>query len=274
MKTIKVGLAQVTSKQGKVEENLNIIEEHLQNNEAQIVVFPELSTTGYLIHDKLFSLAESIPNGPITHQLSNLSKKYDKIIITGIPELSRPSVIYNSAIVVEPTGQINTTRKILLPNHSVFNEKRYFRPAQEMKAIKLDSLDLTIGLQICYDLWAPEISRALAFQGASIIFVISASPGMRQEYFETFIKARALENNAFLVYVNQAGIQDHLSFWGGSRVVSPRGESLIQLSYDKPDFGVIEIDLEKCSQAATFIPTLRDTRPYWYQELEKYSKTI
>jgi predicted amidohydrolase len=103
---------------------------------------------------------------------------------------------------------------------------------------------------------------------------ISASPAVRRSYFELLTAARAVENTAFLAYVNLAGVEDGLQFWGGSRLVSPTGDLLAKAKYDEEDLVICEVDYSDIRPAETFIPTLRDLRPELFDELKKHSETL
>jgi predicted amidohydrolase len=159
-----------------------------------------------------------------------------------------------------------------LPTHSVFEEKRYFRPGYQTAAFQTDVGN--IGLCICYDIFFPEVVRLIRLKGAQLIVCISASPAVRRSYFETFTCARALENTAYLAYVNLAGVQDGLQFWGGSRLVSPNGDVLAKAKYDEEDFLLCEVDYSELRTAETFIPTLRDLRPELFDKLKEYSEQL
>jgi predicted amidohydrolase len=193
-------------------------------------------------------------------------------LVAGLPESSLPGLLYNSAVMFGPDGYLGRSRKILLPNHSVFNERRYFRSAPSINVI--DTPLGKFGLQICYDIFSPEITRAHTLLGAHTSICISASPGVRRQYFESFIPARAMENTINFVYVNQSGIQDDLIFWGGSEARSATGKQLLKLRYDEPDFGITTISPTTSKNAKNFVPTLRDVPPWIYRELEESSRDV
>jgi predicted amidohydrolase len=159
-----------------------------------------------------------------------------------------------------------------LPTHSVFEEKRYFRLGYQTAAF--NTTVGNIGLCICYDIFFPEVCRLIRLKGAQLIVAISASPAVRKSYFEVLTAARAIENTAFLAYVNLAGVEEGLQFWGGSRLVSPTGEILAKAKYDEEDFVTCEVDYGDMRPAETFIPTLRDLRPELFEELKEYSEKI
>jgi len=234
---IKLALCQISSVRENKTENLQKIEKvtlEAKRQGADLAIFPEMCLTGYVLLDQVYDLAETIP-GPTTEKVTSLAKKTGMHIIFGMPELSEKTqaTVYNTAVFVGPKGLIGKYRKMYLPTHSVFEEKRYFRSGYESAAFQT-SLG-NIGLTICYDVFFPEVFRLTRLQGAQLIVCISASPAVRRNYFEILTSARALENTAFLAYVNLAGIEDGLQFWGGSRLVCPTGDVVAKAKYDEED---------------------------------------
>lgn len=273
---IKLALAQITSKRESKSENILKIEKLTLNAKQQgadLIIFPEMSLTGYVLLDQVYELAETIP-GPSTLRIEKLAKQTGMHIVFGMPELSEKTqaTIFNTAVLVGPQGLIGKYRKMYLPTHSVFEEKRYFRPGFQPVSFQTDLGN--IGLSICYDVFFPEVFRLTRLMGAQLIVCISASPAIRRNYFEILTSARALENTAFLAYVNLAGIEDGLQFWGGSRLVCPTGDVAAKAKYDEEDFIICEIDYADLRTAETFIPTLRDLRPELFEKLKKYSEVF
>lgn len=132
MNEIKVALAQIDSHQGDKASNIKKIQQFTakaKKQNADLVIFPELSLTGYVIRDQLYDLAETIP-GPTTKIIEDVAEKNKLHIIFGMPELSKEThaTLHNTAVLVGPEGFIGKYRKMYLPTHSVFEEKRYFRP--------------------------------------------------------------------------------------------------------------------------------------------------
>jgi predicted amidohydrolase len=277
MKTkIKLALCQIASKRENKTTNLQKIEEltlKAKQQGADLAIFPEMSLTGYVLHDQVYEQAEPIL-GPSIQKIEALTKKTGMHIIFGMPELSEKAkaTIYNTAVLVGPKGLIGKYRKMYLPTHSVFEEKRYFRSGYEPAAFQTDLGN--IGLTICYDVFFPEVFRLPRLMGAQLIVCISASPAVRKGYFEVLTTARAIENTTFLAYVNLAGVEEGLQFWGGSRLVSPTGDVLAKAKYDLEDFVVCEVDFGDLKTAETFIPTLRDLRPELYDKLKGLSEQI
>ena len=159
-----------------------------------------------------------------------------------------------------------------LPTHSVFEEKRYFRPGYQLPVFKTDIGK--IGLTICYDIFFPEIFRLLRLQGAQLIVCISASPAVRRKFFEVFTVARAIENTVFLAYANLVGLEDGLQFWGGSRIITPSGHIIIQAKYEEEDLVIGEVSYTDMKRIETFVPTLRDLRPEFFELLKEHTEAL
>jgi predicted amidohydrolase len=273
---ITLALAQISSKRENKKENLKKIEQltlRAKKQEADLVIFPELCLTGYVIRDQLYELAETIP-GPATKRVEGIAKKTGMHIVFGMPERSgkTKATLYNTAVFVGPNGVIGKYHKMYLPTHSVFEEKRYFRPGYQ--SVSFGTSLGNIGLCICYDLFFPEVTRLTRLKGAQLIVSISASPSVRRSYFEVLTAARALENTAYLAYVNLVGVEDGLQFWGGSRLISPTGDILARAKYDEEDFVICEVDFNDIKPAETFIPSLRDLRPELFDELKKQAELL
>lgn len=271
MTKIKLALAQIEAKRENKRENLRKIQEFTnkaKNQGANLIIFPELSLTGYVMRDQVYEMAETLP-GPSSRIIQDLAKETGLHIIFGMPELSEraKATIFNTAVLVGPKGLIGKYRKMYLPTHSVFEEKRYFRPGNQVASFGT-SLG-NIGLCICYDLFFPEVCRLARLKGAQLIVAISASPAVRRSYFEILTVSRALENTAFLAYVNLAGIEEGLQFWGGSRVAGPNGDLIAKARYDVEDLVICNIDFGDMKTAEASIPTLKDLRPEIFAELKR-----
>ena len=273
MKPVSLLLAQTGPKLGNKERNLRQISEQAskaRKKNVDLLVFPELHLTGYTMRDEVSHLAESIP-GPSTRKVETLAREHGVHVVFGMPEESEvKGVIHNTAVFVGPKGLVGRYRKIHLPTHSVFEERRYYRPGQEASVFKTDIG--VIGLSICYDLYFPELTRLQALQGAELVVCISASPGLRRRFFEGFCLSRAMENAVYLAYVNRVGIEEGLQFWGGSRVIAPNGSVLAQCKYDVEEFQICRVDLGEVSRARAFIPTIKDLEPGLFDQLRAKSR--
>jgi len=276
VKEVNVALAQINCRAGDKEYNLDLMEKNIRQakeREANLVIFPDLSLTGYVIRDLLYELAETIP-GPSIRYLEEIAEKENVHVIFGTLERSEKAraVIYNTAVLIGPKGFIGKYRKMHLPSHGLFEEKRYFRPGYQAPTFDTDIGKL--GLIICYDLFFPETTRLLRLEGSQFIICISASPAIRRKFFEAFTTARAIENTVFLAYVNLVGLENGLQFWGGSRIIAPNGDVILQAKYDEEDLVVGTVDYADLGRAQVLVPTLRDLRPELFDLLKRKTEML
>ncbi len=222
------------------------------NENADFYIFPELYLTGYLLRDEILRVAIR-KEDKILKEIAKASK--DKVVIFGFPEKERE--IYNSAAVIVD-GEVHVARKLYLPNFGPFEEKLYFKEGE--KPFLIETQFGKIGVQICYDAFFPEVAKMQAMQGANFIANISASPITSRAMFEKLIPARAIENTVFFAYVNWAGLQRTMEFWGGSMLYSPRGSLIYKAPYFEEDIHISNVDLDELDVARRVRPTLRDTR--------------
>ncbi|MDD5503270.1 MAG: carbon-nitrogen hydrolase family protein, partial [Candidatus Thermoplasmatota archaeon] len=166
--------------------------------------------------------------------------------------------IYNAAVLVHPDGRIDHYEKMHLPTFGPFEEKWYFASGDKLPIF--ETKFGKIGLQICYDLFFPEITKAYALQGADIVFCISASPSTTRKFFELILPARAIENTVFMVYSNLVGPQDKLVFWGGGCAIDPRGNVLAKGKYFEDDICIAEVDLGMMRNYRRNRPTIADSK--------------
>jgi predicted amidohydrolase len=273
---IKVALAQISCKVGDKAYNIRKMATYItkaRKQKADLIIFPELSLTGYTMRDRTYELAETIPDSS-TEKMEALAKKNNIHIIYGMIERSEKAnaVIHNTAVLTSPNGTIGYYRKMHLPTHSIFEEKRYFRQGYDAPVYSTGIG--RIGMIICYDIFFPEIARLLRLKGAELVACISASPAVRRNFFETLTTARALENTVYLAYVNLAGIEDGLQFWGGSRLITPNGRIIAQAKYDEEDMVPAVIDYTDLARTETFVPALRDLRPEMFTKLRELAEKL
>jgi predicted amidohydrolase len=264
----KVALAQLAPKLGNFSDNL---EQHVRWLErgrdagADLIIFPELSLTGYILQDLVPEIATHI-SSPTLQPL--LSECHGIDCVFGFVEVSSQFNYYNAAAYVSDTKVQHIHRKLYLPTYGMFDEMRFFAMGESLRSFQTRFTDM--GLLICEDLWHPSTIYLHALDGAQVVITISCAPGrgVRQgslfstsQGWENLLKTTAQFHTVYNVYVNRVGFEDGAHFPGGSRVVSPTGEIIAQAKYFEEDFVLVELDLEEVRRARLFTPVLRDERP-------------
>jgi len=274
---ITIALAQISSRVSDKKHNIETMRRKIwqaKKRKADLIAFPELALTGYVVRDRAYELAETVPTGPSVRQTEEMARKENIHIILGMIERSAKAsaVLHNTAVLIGPRGFIGKYQKMYLPTHSVFEEKRYFRSGYQIPVFETEIGKL--GIIICYDVYFPEITRLLSLKGAKLIVCISASPSVRKGFFETLTAARAIENTVFVAFVNLVGIQDGLQFWGGSRIIAPSGNPISQAKYDVDDLITAKINYSELTRVQAWVPTLRDLRPEIFNSLREESENL
>jgi len=272
-----VALAQISSRVGEKEGNIKTMEKNItqaKRKGANLIIFPELALTGYVVRDLAYELAEPIPTGQSIRQIAKTAKRQNVHLIFGMIESSAKAaaVLHNTAVLIGPRGFIGKYQKMHLPTHSVFEEKRYFRPGYQTPIFETDIGKL--GLTICYDIYFPEISRLMRLKGAQLLACISASPSVRRGFFEVLTIARAIENTLFVAFANRVGIEDGLQFWGGSRLIAPSGSIIAQAKYDEEDLIMAKVNYSDMKRVEAFVPTIRDLRPELFITLKEEAENL
>ncbi len=221
--------------------NLAILEFHLRSEVAQgthLTVFPECFTTGYCFDsfDEAITLAEAVP-GPTTDQLVSLCKELKTFVVCGMLEKSGTQ-LFNTAVLVGPSGLIGSYRKIHLPYLGV---DRFTTPGDRPFEV-FEADGVRIGMLICYDGGFPEASRVLALRGADVILLPTNWPPGGEYMAQFSINSRAMENGVYFVAVNRIGTENGFRFIGKSRICSPVGATITSIDSDKPGVVRAEID--------------------------------
>jgi len=266
--TLRVALAQISPKLGNLSSNIDLHCAWIERAHAagaELIVFPELSLTGYILQDLVPDLGISASQVTVLQPLLDRSQKIACII--GYVEVSDNFNFYNSAAYVSE-GKINHIhRKLYLPTYGMFDEKRFFAQGEALRTFQTSWSDL--GILICEDLWHPSTIHLLALDGAAAVIVPSCSPGRgvrgenlfaTSEGWENLLKATAQFHTVYNIYVNRVGFEDGVHFPGGSMVIDPSGKVVAQAKYFEEDLLLYELDLEEVRRARLFTPVLRDER--------------
>jgi predicted amidohydrolase len=231
---------------------------------ADLVVFPELFLSGYAVKDGFAQLAldPAAPEGPVA-EIARACRETGKHVVVGAPTQARArGLVHNSLLLIGPGGLAGRYDKVYLPTFSLFEEDLWFQEGASLPVFDatLAGERVRLGLCICYDLFFPEVTKALARRGADVIVCASASPTPSRPHFEAVFPARALETTCHLLYANLAGPQDAAIFWGGAQAWSPKGAKLAQGPYDVEAVTHATLDMADVAEARRRRPVLRDTR--------------
>jgi predicted amidohydrolase len=220
---MKIGALQIGSVRGNKEENLLNVEKYLKSKEIDLLVLPELFSTGYFIEEEeRIRLAEKVPVGTTTQKLIELSIKYSVYIVGAIIEKENEN-LYITAVVTGPEGYIGKHRKRNLTS----SELKIYTRGED--SLVFDVKGIKVGVIICFEGWFPESVRALTKQGAQIIAhtaLISSS--------KTYgiMKTRAIENDSYIVIANSPDYEEFgkekIEFRGESQIIDNNGDILIK----------------------------------------------
>lgn len=267
MQDVRVALAQIAPKLGEVGENLAL---HLETVDrarrdgADLVVFPELSLTGYLLRDQVPDVAQTAGSAAL-EQLARASTALD--VVVGFVEESPGHRYYNAAAYLSRGAVVHVQRKLYLPTYGMFDEGRDFAAGERVRAFETPRGPF--GIMICEDAWHPTTAWLLAQDGAETLLALSSGPtrGARRDkgitsvsVWRDLLRSTAQFQTSFVVYVNRVGFEDGLNFGGGSFVVDPFGRVIAELPSLDPALAVVELSDEVLRRARTAYPLLRDER--------------
>lgn len=261
-----VRLAQMAPRLGAVEANLH---RHLDlaaraaADEVDLLVFPELSLTGYFLRDLVPEVALRL-DSPHFQELLDASRKV--ALVVGLVEESDAFNFYCSAVYLHGGELSYLHRKLYLPTYGMFDEGRYFSPGSRLQTVPTPWGPL--GLVICEDLWHPSVPYVLSRQGMDLLLAVAASPfrGVEpgcpaiERTYEQMLGAYAQLFQCQVVFCNRVGCEEGVTFWGGSRAISPQAGELAVA----PLFEEVEVDavLERSHlrMARLATPLLADER--------------
>lgn len=262
----RIAIAQVNPKLGDVSANLALYESKIRQalaDNAQLLLFPELSLTGYFLRDLVSSVALTL-DAPEINRLKQLSRELP--FVAGLVEESADHRFYNAAVYFEDGEIRHIHRKVYLPTYGMFDEQRYFARGDRVRAF--DSKFGRMALLICEDLWHPSTIYLAALDGALTVLCPSSSPlrgitdGQSQDdnarYWEMINRANAETFSLYMVYGNRCGFEDGVGFWGGSEIIGPFGQSVAKGQYYEEDFVTGDIQPDAVRRKRLMAPLLRD----------------
>ena len=260
---IKAGFIQFRPILGDQDENIKSLGKlFMQAQDADLIVIPELTNSGYNFESKeqAFELAEEIGNSKFVEFLTEEAQKNKLHIVSGINE-KEAGKIYNSSVLVGPKGYIGKYRKI----HLFMNEKDFF----ERGNLGLPVFDLgfcKIGMLICFDWIFPEVWRILALKGADVICHPS---NLMLPYAQQAVPVHGMINRTFNITANRFGTERDITFSGKSIISDPSGKTLKMASSDKDEVMIADIDLllARDKMVTTRNHIMKDRMPSEYGEL-------
>jgi predicted amidohydrolase len=271
MQSVRVALAQIAPRLGRLDENLARHHELLDEaraNEADLVVFPELGLTGYQLQD----LASEVSMRIDDRRLADLAAATaDLSVVVSFVEESADHRLFIAAALLEDGAICHVHRKLFLPTYGLFDERRFFGHGDMLRAVP-SRLGVGVGIAICEDFWHLTVPQLLALDGAQLLINVSSSPGRdlastnevglgTATSWRTLMRTYAQLTTSFVVFCNRVGVDESISFWGGSEVIGPNGAAL--LSAPLYDEGLFYADLATADirRERIGLPLLRDERP-------------
>jgi NAD+ synthase (glutamine-hydrolysing) len=262
-----VALAQIAPRLGDVRANLA---RHLEITDqaraagADLVVFPELSLTGYDLQDLVPDVAIR-RDGDVLMRLAAAAQELD--LVVGFVEEDREHRFFNAAAYLSGGAVVHVHRKLHLPTYGLFQEGREFASGDTLRAF--DTRHGTVGLLLCEDVWHSPTAWLLAQQGAALVVVSANGPsrGAHPEHgltsvrtWRDVLRVTARFHTVFVAYVNRVGCEDGLTFDGGSMVVDPLGEIVAELAPLDEAVEYVSLNAGRLRSARTVSPLLRDAR--------------
>lgn len=266
---LTIALAQMNTVLGNVQRNL---EKHLafvdqaRANGADLLLFPELSLTGYVLQDLVPTVAcRPHKDDPCFRPLIEASHKID--IVVGFVEEDVRSRFYISSAYLSRGEVVHVHHKVYLPTYGLFDESRFFAWGDSIQAF--DTRFGRAGMLICEDFWHASPPYLLWLDGADLFLLTSASPGRgineapmleSARWVNHILRAYASVFTSFVVHTNRVGYEDGLNFWGGAALYDPNGELVVQGPYHEEALTIGEIDLNQLHRTRARLPLLRDER--------------
>jgi predicted amidohydrolase len=262
-------LAQINTRLGDVSSNLA---KHLELTQqarlegAELIIFPELSLTGYCLQDLAHTVAHQ-PNDddPVFSSLLEASQKIDMLV--GFVDEDIRHRFFIASAYLSGGKVLHVHHKTYLPTYGLFDEGRFFAWGDSIRAF--DARFGRVGNLICEDFWHASPPYLLWLDGADIFLLTSASPGRgittdpaleSARWVEDINRAYANLFTSFVVHANRVGFEDGLNFWGGSTIYDPNGNLIAKGPYHKEALITAEIDLNQLHRTRARLPLLRDER--------------
>jgi len=237
-----------------------------KKGDADLVLFPELSLTGYVLQDLVPLVAhQPTEDDPVFKHLLKESRDLD-LVVGFVDEDARHRFFIASAY-LSGGKVLHVHHKVYLPTYGLFDEGRFFAWGDSVRAF--DTRFGRMGILICEDFWHASPPYLLWLDGADVFLFASASPGRGLNEGEKLESARWVENvnrsyanlfTSFVAHSNRVGFEDGLLFWGGATVFDPNGERIAQGPYFEEALTIATLDLNQLHRTRARLPLLRDER--------------
>jgi len=268
--SLRIALAQVAPQLGALDENLRRHHELLEAGRAAgagLVVFPELGLTGYLLQDLASEVAMRLDD-PRLAALAGATR--DLSAVVSFVEESGDHRLFIAAALLEDGELRHIHRKLFLPTYGLFDERRFFAAGDVLRATP-SRLGVGVGIGICEDFWHLGVPQLLALDGAQLLINPSSSPGRdlaatnevglgTATSWRTLMRTYAQITTSFVVFCNRVGVDESISFWGGSEVIAPTGEALFSAPLFDEGLYTVDVELADVRRERISLPLLRDER--------------
>lgn len=261
---MKIALIQAATWLGQPQKNRESLSANLQQalkDNVDTVIFPETWNVGFF-PENIEELAEDVEASDSLKWMMESAKAYHINIVGGSIAVREGNKILNRCYIINRQGKIvyhYDKGHLFSPG----KEPLYFTAGEQNELFELDGISCAI--QICYDIRFPELARKQALAGAKILFVPAQWPHPRSNHWIALSKARAIENQIYVVTCNGCGIAGNLVSCGHSSVYNPWGEELI-LAREEEGIHVTSLDITQVEEARSKIPVFQDRRPHLYEE--------
>jgi len=271
VETRRIALAQIAPRLGALDQNLGRHHELIDAARAagaDLVVFPELGLTGYQLQDLAAEVAMRLDD-PRLATLAGRTRGLSAVV--SFVEESADHRLFIAAALLEDGELRHIHRKLFLPTYGLFDERRFFAAGDVLRATP-SRLGVGVGLAVCEDFWHLPVAELLALDGAQILINVSSSPGRdlaatnevglgTATSWRTIMRTFAQLTTSFVVFVNRVGVEESISFWGGSEVIGPTGELVFGAPLFDEGLFVGDIVLDDIRRERIALPLLRDERP-------------
>ncbi len=262
---MRLSLIQMNSRTGARDENVAracAFVDEAARQDPDIIILPEFFNTEYFpqYRDYGYMNYAEPEDGYTQTRLKQKAKQHGIHVVSTIFEMARPGLYYDTAMLINPQGQIIGKYRKVHPAALLSLEKIYFRGGSSFPVFRVG--EWTIGFSICYDNLFPESCRCLTLHGAELIIAPYATPVA--DPWENFLTTRALENGVFLAACNHVGKEGEWIMSGKSMIIDPLGKILTQAGPTEEQIVTAECDREAVIRARQRFPFARDRRPDAY----------